>query len=283
MKDLRDCFVMNDGNKIPCVGFGTFKIPDGDATYGCVREALKLGYRHIDTAFVYGNEQSVGKAVADSKIPREEIFVTSKLWGTDRGYKSALEGFEKSRKNLGLDYIDLFLIHWPANAKNYSDWQQINCDTWKAFEEIKASGKVKSIGLSNFLPHHILSILEKCTVKPAVDQVEMHPGYPQFDVIAFCKENDILVEAYRPLGRGEVLVNEEFVAMAHKYGKTPAQLAVRWALQHGAVPLPKSVRGDRMAENADVFDFEISLSDMYFIDYMRPFGGRGQHPDEADF
>ena len=141
----------------------------------------------------------MGKAIRESKIARDEIFITSKLWGTDRGYKNALKGFEKSLSNLGLDYIDLFLIHWPANAKNYSDWQRINCDTLKAVEDIKASVKVKSIGLSNFLPHHILSILDNCTVKPAVDQIEMHPGYPHFDTLAFCKENGILVEAYRPL------------------------------------------------------------------------------------
>lgn len=283
MKRLSDCFTLNDYREIPCIGFGTWKIPDGKQTYDSVRKALDLGYRHIDTAFLYANESSVGKAVRDSGIPRKEIFVTSKLWGTDRGYESALKGCEKSLDKLGLDYIDLYLIHWPANAKNYSNWQEINRDTWKAFEELRRSGKVASIGLSNFLPHHILSILESCTVTPAVNQIEIHPGYRQSEVVDFCRENGILTEAYRPLGRGAALENNTIVSMAHKYGKTPAQICIRWSLQHGILPLPKSVHEDRMRENADVFDFEITPSDMNELDSIPTFGFSGQHPDETDF
>ena len=283
MNKLTDTFKLNNGYSIPCIGYGTFQTPDGEMVEKGVKEALKIGYRHIDTAYFYKNEKGVGKAIRESGVKREDIFVTSKLWNSDRGYESAKAAFEKTMDNLGLEYLDLFLIHWPANKKQFENAKQINAETWRAFEEIYESGRVKAIGLSNFLPHHIDELMETAKIKPMVNQIEVHPGFSQLDSVKYCLDNDIVVEAWSPLGRQEVLNNETLLDIAKKYNKSTAQICIRWVLQHGVLPLPKSVTPSRIKENTEVFDFELSKEDMGIIDNIPLCGGQCANPDEVDF
>lgn len=266
---------------MPCVGFGTWQTPDDDAARA-VSDAIKAGYRHIDTAACYENEVGVGSGIKQSGIEREKLFVTSKVWNTERGYKKTLAAFEKTLSDLGLDYLDLYLIHWPASSLRFENWKEINLETWRAMTELYKAGKIKAIGVSNFLPHH-MEALVKTEVRPMVNQIEYHPGLMWNDTVEYCKKHDILVEAWSPLGTGRMLENEELKAIAAKYGKSAAQLCIRWCLQNGVVPLPKSVNSARIAENADVFDFEIDKEDMEKINAMPNFGGSGLHPDEVNF
>ena len=283
MNKLTDTFKLNNGRKIPCIGYGTFQTPDGKSVEDGVKEALKIGYRHIDTAYFYQNEKGVGKAIRESGVKREDIFVTSKLWNSDRGYESAKAAFEKTMDNLGLEYLDLFLIHWPAIKKQFDNAEEINAETWKAFEEIYETGRVKAIGLSNFLPHHIDKLMKTAKIKPMVNQIEFHPGFAQIETAKYCLENDIVVEAWSPLGRKEVLENETLVELAKKYNKSTAQICIRWVLQHDILPLPKSVTPNRILENSQVFDFEISEDDMKTIDNIPCCGGQCANPDDVDF
>ena len=280
---LTDCFTMNNGKTIPCVGYGTYKTSE-EEVYDAVLSAMKAGYRHIDTAAYYHNEEGVGRAVRECGVPREELFLTSKVWNTDRGYEKTKKAFADSMERLGLDYLDLYLIHWPANRKQFGDEaKRINAETWKALEELYAEGKVKAIGLSNFLPHHIEELMESTKVKPMVNQIEFHPGWAQLEISEYCQKNDIVVEAWSPLGRKAVLDNEVLKGIGEKHGKKTAQVCVRWILQHGILPLPKTVNPGRMAENADVFDFELSAEEMKIIDGLKDLGGQCARPDEVDF
>ena len=283
MNKLTDTFKLNNGIDIPCIGYGTFQTPDGKSVEDGVKEALKIGYRHIDTAYFYQNEKGVGKAIRESGVKREDIFVTSKLWNSDRGYESAKAAFEKTMDNLGLEYLDLFLIHWPAIKKQFDNAEEINAETWKAFEEIYETGRVKAIGLSNFLPHHIDELMKTAKIKPMVNQIEFHPGFAQIETAKYCLENDIVVEAWSPLGRKEVLENETLVELAKKYNKSTAQICIRWVLQHNILPLPKSVTPSRILENSQVFDFKISEDDMKTIDNIPCCGGQCANPDDVDF
>lgn len=283
MNKLTDKFKLNNGIDIPCIGYGTFQTPDGKSVEDGVKEALKIGYRHIDTAYFYQNEKGVGKAIRESGVKREDIFVTSKLWNSDRGYESAKAAFEKTMDNLGLEYLDLFLIHWPAIKKQFDNAEEINAETWKAFEEIYETGRVKAIGLSNFLPHHIDELMKTAKIKPMVNQIEFHPGFAQIETAKYCLENDIVVEAWSPLGRKEVLENETLVELAKKYNKSTAQICIRWVLQHNILPLPKSVTPSRILENSQVFDFKISEDDMKTIDNIPCCGGQCANPDDVDF
>ena len=283
MNKLTDTFKLNNGIDIPCIGYGTFQTPDGKSVEDGVKEALKIGYRHIDTAYFYQNEKGVGKAIRESGVKREDIFVTSKLWNSDRGYESAKAAFEKTMDNLGLEYLDLFLIHWPAIKKQFDNAEEINAETWKAFEEIYETGRVKAIGLSNFLPHHIDELMKTAKIKPMVNQIEFHPGFAQIETAKYCIENDIVVEAWSPLGRKEVLENETLVELAKKYNKSTAQICIRWVLQHNILPLPKSVTPSRILENSQVFDFKISEDDMKTIDNIPCCGGQCANPDDVDF
>lgn len=282
MKKLIDCFKLANGVEIPCVGFGTWQAADGDISRNAVETALKVGYRHIDTAAAYKNEGSVGEAVKNSGIAREEIFVTSKVWNKSRGYDTTMAAFEKTMARLGLDYLDLYLIHWPANKLQFDNWNEINLSTWKAMTELYKAGRIKAIGVSNFRPHHLKSLLET-EVAPMVNQIEFHPGYMQTDNVKFCRENGIVVEGWSPLGSGRVLSDPDLAKIAGKYGKSVAQLCIKWCLQHDVLPLPKSVTPERIAQNAEVFDFEISAEDMMFIDSMPEMGFSGFDPDLADF
>lgn len=246
---------LNDGNKIPAVGFGVFLIPNDGATYEAVTRALKAGYRHIDTAAAYFNEAEVGKAVKDSGISREEIFITSKLWLQDYGYEAAKKGLETSLEKLGLDYVDLYLLHQP-----YGDV----AGAWKALEEAKAEGKIRSIGVSNMTPKIWKEFVPQFATMPAVNQVECNPFFQQKELRALLAENDVKIEAYQPLGHGDetLLSHPDIVKLADKYGKNPGQIILRFEEQDGLIVLPKSTNPQRIAGNIDIFDFELSDGEM---------------------
>lgn len=246
---------LNDGNKIPAVGFGVFLIPNDGATYEAVTQALKAGYRHIDTAAAYFNEAEVGKAVKDSGISREEIFITSKLWLQDYGYEAAKKGLETSLEKLGLDYVDLYLLHQP-----YGDV----AGAWKALEEAKAEGKIRSIGVSNMTPKIWKEFVPQFATMPAVNQVECNPFFQQKELRALLAENDVKIEAYQPLGHGDetLLSHPDIVKLADKYGKNPGQIILRFEVQDGLIVLPKSTNPQRIAGNIDIFDFELSDGEM---------------------
>jgi len=275
-------YKLNNGHTIPSIGFGTWKC-NGNEAVNAVQNALDAGYRHIDTAAMYQNEQEIGLAIEQTAIARGELFITSKLKPQQRGYKTSLKAFEKTITDLEVSYLDLYLIHWPANAKGYDNWKKVNSDTWKAFEELQQQGKIKSIGVSNFLPHHLDALMETATVTPAVNQIEYHPGYMQADVVAYCYAKNILIEAWSPLGRGAVLQNEIITSIARKYQKSPAQICIKWCLQNGTLPLPKSVTPARIKTNIDVFDFTLEEADMNAINELPQTGYSGLHPDEIVF
>lgn len=280
---MNNNFVLNNEIIIPNIGYGTWKSPNDKSTTDAVLSAIKNGYRHIDTAAIYGNEESVGKAIKMCGVPREQLFITSKVWNTNRGYKKTLLAFEETLKKLDLDYLDLYLIHWPASPSQFENWNEINLDTWRALEKLYKEGKVKSIGISNFRKHHLEIILDNYEIKPMINQLEIHPGFLQKELCDFCNENDIVVEAYSPLGSGEVLKNEDLLKLSLKYNKSVAQLCIRWCLQHNTLPLPKSVTESRIVENSQVFDFQISDEDMIIMDNIRLGEGLGVDPDKVNF
>ncbi|HKK76048.1 MAG TPA: aldo/keto reductase [Saprospiraceae bacterium] len=270
---------LNDGNTVPILGLGTYDAT-GDKGAKAVQMALEKGYRLIDTAAYYENEEAVGKGIKESGVPREEIFVTTKLWRDQLSYEQAKKGFEASRQRLGLDYIDLYLIHWPANAKNYDNWQKANADTWRAMEDLQAEGKIKSIGLSNFWPEHLEALAQTAKVTPAVNQIEFHPGYWQPEVTHYCKRQGITVESWSPLAQGRVLENETIKEIAERHQKTIAQICLRWIVQHEVMVIPKSSNPQRMEENKDIFDFELSDQEMEQIDSLPQTGFSGELPNE---
>ncbi len=279
--NINDVFTMSNGVTIPCVGYGTWQTPSGDIAYESTLAALKAGYRHIDTAAGYGNEADIGRAIRDSGIPREELFITTKHWITERGFAKTVAAAEASMAALGVDYLDLYLIHWPCVEKVSENWRTINGGTWRGFEKLYKDGKIRAIGLSNFLPEQITALMETCEVKPHVNQIEFHPGYYQPELVRWCKEHDILVQAWSPLGCGTVLADPTLAKIAAKHGKTVAQVCLRFALQSGVLPLSKSVHEDRMISNTQLFDFELTAEDMTAIMTMPPIGYSNFHPTEA--
>ena len=283
MKSAKDTFTLNNNVEIPCVGFGTWQAEEGETAFQAVKTALDAGYLHIDTAAGYGNEKSVGRAVKESGLPREDVFITSKLGNQDHGYKEALAAFEKTMNNLDMDYLDLYLIHWPNPVKYRENWQQANAGTWKAFEELYEAGKIRSIGISNFLPHHIDALMETARIKPMVNQIKLCPGETQQDVVDYCRKQNILLEAYSPLGTGEIFDVPEMKALSEKYKKTIAQIALKWSLQMDFLPLPKSVTASRIRENIDLFDFELSQEDVKMLAGLTDCCGKATDPDSTSF
>ena len=275
-------YILNNGVEIPGIGFGTWRIPGGEDSLKATLEAIEVGYRHIDTAALYETEESVGKAVRACGIPRDELFVTSKVWLDDRGYDKAMKACEASLKALNMDYIDLYLIHWPAAAKQFENFEEVNLSTWRALTELYKAGKIRAIGVSNFRPHH-LNALMNTEILPMVNQIEYHPGYLQEETVKFCKDNGIAVEAWSPLGSGRVLEHETLRKIAEKHNKSTAQVCIRFCTENGIIPLPKSKTEKRIIENIDVFDFSLDASDHKAIREMGIFGYSGFDPDNPDF
>jgi diketogulonate reductase-like aldo/keto reductase len=262
---------LNNGIQMPQIGFGVFQITPGKKTYDAVRTALKLGYRGVDTAAAYGNEEDVGRGIRDSGFEPSEIFVTTKLWTTNHGYEKTLRAFEESRTKLNLDTIDLYLIHWPAKA-NFGE-------TWKAMEELYQDGKVRAIGVSNFLIHHLETLLKTATITPAVNQIEFHPFNVQAELLEFCMKAKIQVEAWSPLGRGRFFDHPLIADIAKNHGRSPAQVLIRWDLQHQVVTIPRSTLEAHIRENSEVFDFELSEEEMSRLDSLDEGKRIGPDPD----
>ena len=274
---------LNNGIDIPSMGFGTFLAPEGDVTKDAVRCAIETGYTLIDTAAVYKNEKSVGRGIQESGVAREQLFVTSKLWNTERGYDTTLRAFEKTMSDLQLEYLDLYLIHWPANKKQFGDANDtINQETWRAFETLHKEGRIRAIGLSNFMPHHLQPIWDKAVVMPAVNQIEYHPGMMQKECVEFCQRHYIAVEDWSPLGRGRELENPLLKQIAGKYECTVAQLIITWVMQHNIIPLVKSVHPERIKENFALPGVVLTPEEMAVIDALQT-SRVGSDPDTCDF
>ena len=275
---------LNNGILMPGIGFGTWKIKDYNQVIDVVKNAIEVGYRHIDTASVYGNEEAIGIALKESCIPREDIFVTTKLWNSVRGYNETICAFNESLKKLQLEYIDLYLIHWPSPLEFRDCYQEKNIETYQALEKLYSQGKIKAIGVSNFLKHHIEELKNFVSIPIAVNQIEFHPYYYDQETIEYCKQNDIIIEAYSPLGRGEILKDNTIADIAKKYNKRPAQICIRYAIDNQIVPLPKTISKQRMIENLNVFDFNLMKEDIDEIRNLSKDDKKiGSNPDTADF
>jgi diketogulonate reductase-like aldo/keto reductase len=275
-------YTLSNKVRIPSIGYGTWKIPNGDETCNAIHNALYAGYRHIDAAAIYGNESGIGQAIKESGIDRKDIFITNKLWNTKRGYDKAIRAFKKSLKYFNLDYFDLYLFHWPASYKVYSDWKEINNDTWRAFETLYNDGLVRAIGVCNFTPFYLHPVLETAKIIPMINQIEYHPGQTQIETVTFCKSFAIQIEAWSPLGSGKIFQNVQLNNIAQKYHKSVAQICIRWCLQRNILPIPKSVTPERIKENIAVYDFELSSDDMTNIDSIPYFAGSGANPDDFE-
>lgn len=261
---------LHSGGAIPIIGLGVWQTPSGEVTRAAVRAALRAGYRHVDTARIYGNEADVGTAIRESDVPRADVFVTTKLWNADQGFDTALRAFDASQKRLGVDYVDLYLIHWPVPAKRR--------DSWRALERLKAEGRARAIGVSNFMVPHLEELFASANERPAVNQIEIHPFLQHREVRALCAAQGIVVEAYSPLANGRRLDDKNVVAIAKRIGKSPAQVLIRWSIQHGLVVLPKSARERRIVENAAVFDFALDEEAMRTLDGLEAGDATGWDP-----
>ncbi|MGN0179952.1 MAG: aldo/keto reductase [Monoglobaceae bacterium] len=282
MNNITDTFKLYNGVEIPCMGLGTWQSKDEIAKLS-VLAAMSHEYRLIDTAAAYGNERGVGAGIKECGLKREEIFVTSKLRNADHGCKSTLNAFELTMEKLGLEYLDLYLIHWPNPVQYRFMWKEAMQETWRAFEELYEAGKIRAIGISNFMPHHIEALMETAKIKPMVNQLKLCPGITQDEAVDYCKKNDIVVEAYSPFGTGAIFTSPVMKSLAEKYNKSIGQICLRWCLQMGFVSLPKSANPMRIKSNTEIFDFEISKEDMDIISGLKGCCGEAPDPDNILF
>jgi diketogulonate reductase-like aldo/keto reductase len=279
---ITDYYTLSNGVKIPIVGFGTWQIENKDIM-SCINIAIDCGYRHIDTASIYGNEEEIGAAIKKIGIEREKLFITGKLWNTDHSYNKVLIAIDKSLKLLKIDYLDLYLIHWPNPKEIRDNFESTIIDTWNGMENIYKNGKVRAIGVSNFLPHHLSVIINNSSIHPTINQIRLFPGSQQFDTIKFCREKNILLEGYSPLGSGKIFESKELLLLSKKYNKTIAQICVRWSLQMGFLPIPKSKTPSRIMENIDIFDFELDNEDVKKLKGIKNYCLPNPNPDRVHF
>lgn len=280
---IEDTYTLNNGVEIPIIGFGTWQTPDGDIAKHAVEVALNAGYRHIDTAAAYGNEKSVGQAIKKSGINRHDLFITTKLWNADHGYQSIKAAIDRSLQNLKVDYLDLYLIHWPNPVAMRDHWAEANAESWRAMEEAVQAGKIRAIGVSNFRKRHLDELLKTAEIKPVVNQIMLNPSDLQSDVVKVNNKLGLLSEAYSPLGTGGLLGNETVKEIASEVGKSPAQVLIRWSLEHGFLPLPKSVHDKYIQANVEVFDFNLNSEQMNKLDSLHGVSGLATDPDTANF
>ena len=280
--DFKTGFELSNGVRIPCIGFGTWQSRDGEGV-AAVKSALEAGYHLIDTAAAYGNELSVGAAIRESGVPRDQIFITSKLRNSAHGYDATMEAFEWSTQKLGTDYLDLYLIHWPNPLQFRPIWKEATRGTWRAFEALYRAGRIRAIGVSNFMPHHIEMLMETAAIQPMVNQLKLCPGITQDAAVEYCRARGILVEAYSPFGTGSIFSAPEIREIAARYRKSIGQVCLRWSLQMGYLPLPKSGNPARIRENLDVFDFDLSEEDMAKIASLKGSCGEAPDPDATNF
>ncbi|MCR4908280.1 MAG: aldo/keto reductase [Lachnospiraceae bacterium] len=282
MAEIKEFYTLNDGSTLPKIGFGTYR-EEMDNNLIPIKAAIKAGYRFFDTASLYETERYLGQAIAESGIPREEFIVETKLWIDEMGYENVRPAFERSLKRLGMDYVDIYMIHWPRQTgEEDEDWKKLGAETYRAMEELVKEGKVRRLGLSNFLPHHLKNILEHCTIKPVVDQLELHPGCSQEGAVAFCRENDIQPMAWSPLGRGRenaTVGNSVLKKLAEKYGRSIQQVNLRFLLQKGILPIPKASSEEHIIANTEVFDFSLTEDEVSMLSYMPQTTALGEHPD----
>ena len=280
---LADKLVLSNGVQMPGIGFGTWQVPTDSTLENAVSAALKLGYRFFDTAQIYGNASAIGRGVLLSDLPRAEIFISSKIWTSHRSYDGVMRAFTDIIEQLKTTYLDQLLIHWPATQGEPMIWQSQNAGTWRALEDLYEQGAVKVIGVSNFLPHHLVPLLARARIRPMVNQLETHPGYPQFAAVNFCFKQNIAVQAWSPLGRGGLTHHPLLIELGEKYGVSPALIALRWSLQHGFIPVVKALDAEHMKSNLEAFGLTLEDEDMTRLDTMQQVAFSGLHPDTVTF
>ena len=280
---LQETVELSNGVEMPTIGFGTWQIPINEHFQNTIQTAIQLGYRHFDTAQIYNNAALIGEVIRESGIPRSEFFLTSKIWASHRSYESASDAYELIRDQMQVDYLDLLVIHWPAAQGEPMVWQAQNAGTWRAFEKLYRDGAVRAIGVSNFLPHHLVPLLARARIRPMVNQLEIHPGYPQFAAVNFCFKQNIAVQAWSPLGRGGLTHHPLLIELGEKYGVSPALIALRWSLQNGFIPVVKALDAEHMKSNLDAFGLTLEDEDMTRLDTMQQVAFSGLHPDTVTF